>query len=98
MTQQVPFYAHAPLGQASSSPPPPSSLAVASAPVATVWRVAGTAASAALAYHGYKRTGSVGWALVWAIAGGLVWPAGLAIAFAQGFGRPAVRKNRRRSR
>jgi hypothetical protein len=68
-------------------------------PVMTIYRFAGMAAGAALAYHGLKRnSGSVGWALAWAVLGGFVWPAALGIAYAQGFARPAVRRNRRRSR
>ncbi len=63
-----------------------------------IYSVASTAATAALAYHGYKRNQSVGWALVWGIFGGIVWPVTLTIAFAQGFGQPSVKKNRRRSR
>ncbi len=49
---------------------------------------AGTAAGA---YHGYKRTGSVGWALGWAIAGGVAPIITLPIALAQGFAKPARR-------
>ena len=62
--------------------------------MATVWTVAGTAASAALAYHGYKRNNSVGWAVGWFLLGAF-WPISLPIAFAQGFAKPRVKSNRR---
>jgi hypothetical protein len=69
--------------------------------VASVWRVAGTVASAALAWHGYRRNhGSIGWAIAWAVVGGFAWPIALSIAVASGFGQPApvTRNRRRRSR
>jgi hypothetical protein len=51
--------------------------------------LAGSAAAIALTYHGYKRNnGSVGWALVWGLFGGMVWPFTAPIAYAQGFGKP----------
>jgi hypothetical protein len=70
------------------------------APVAVAFQVTMLASAGALAYHGYKRNGSVGWALVWGLLGGLVWPVTVPIALAQGYGKPrGVRKNRgRRSR
>jgi hypothetical protein len=98
MSHQMPYYAQAPLGQTLA---PTTSTAIATtSPGLTFWRVTSMAAGAALAYHGYKRNRSVGWALVWGLAGGIVWPAGLAIAFAQGFGKSATvaRNGRRRSR
>lgn len=56
----------------------------------TVFQIAGTGASIALVYHGYKRNqGSIGWALVWGIFGGMIWPLTLPIALAQGFAKPA---------
>ena len=63
-----------------------------------VFSLAHMAATGALAYHGYKRNDSVGWAFAWGLLGGVVWPITLPIAFAQGYGKPAVKKNRRRSR
>lgn len=41
------------------------------------------------AYHGYKRNGSVAWALWWAFAGAAVPVVTLPVAVAQGFGEPA---------
>jgi hypothetical protein len=64
----------------------------------TILRLASVAAMGALAYHGYRRSGSWGWALAWGIGGGIVWPIALAVAVAQGFGRPGVRRNRGRRR
>lgn len=46
------------------------------------------ATHAAMVYHGYKRTGSVAWALLW----GLTGIAGLPFALAQGFGKPKAKK------
>lgn len=46
-----------------------------------------TAAAAAMAYHGYKRTGSLTWALVYALAGKWFPIEAVPIALAQGFGQ-----------
>jgi len=40
------------------------------------------------AYHGYRRNKSVGWAIGWAIAGGMFPLITGAIAVAQGYGKP----------
>jgi hypothetical protein len=70
-----------------------------SQPVRTLMWVAGTASVGALAYHGYRRNSSIGWALVWGILGGALWPLALPISFAQGFGKPArAERNTRRRR
>lgn len=99
MSHHAPFYATAPLGQTTNAPLATQPVATdISAPLMMAWRVTGMAAGAALAYHGYRRNNSVGWALAWAVGGGIVWPVALAIAFAQGFGRPSLRKNRGRRR
>ena len=39
------------------------------------------------AYHGYKRNNSVGWAIGWALLGGMFWPFVIPVAFAQGIGK-----------
>jgi hypothetical protein len=52
----------------------------------------------ALAYHGYKRNDSVGWALVWGLFGSMVWPITVPVAVAQGFGKKKTNKNPRRRR
>ena len=48
-----------------------------------------TAATLALAYHGYKRDKSIGYAVLWGLVGGIFWPIAVPIALAQGFGKPA---------
>ncbi len=45
-----------------------------------------TAAGAALVYHGYKRTGSVLWALLYGLAGRQAPVIATTIAVAQGYG------------
>jgi len=49
--------------------------------------VASFVSSAALAYHGYRRSKSVWSAIGWAIAGSLAWPIAVPVALAQGFGK-----------
>jgi len=93
----VPYYAHAPLGQPAPIAPAESSTALApQSPMRQLAYLSGIVASAALVYHGYKRSQSIGWALVWGILGGAFWPLAVPIAVAQGFGRPEIRRNRRR--
>lgn len=89
------------LGQAQPVPTamqPAQSANAGMSPMGTAFLVAGTAASGALAYHGYRRNNSVGWAVAWFFLGGLFWPVGLGVAMAQGFGKPRVKSNRRRKR
>jgi hypothetical protein len=45
-----------------------------------------TASMVALTYHGYKRTGSLIWALVYGLAGRWVPVVAVPVAMAQGFG------------
>jgi hypothetical protein len=45
-----------------------------------------TASMIALTYHGYKRTGSLIWALVYGLAGRWAPVVAVPVAFAQGFG------------
>jgi hypothetical protein len=40
-------------------------------------------------YHGYKRTGSLGWALAWGLLGGMFPIITIPVALAQGFARPS---------
>lgn len=54
----------------------------------TIYSVASLASTLGLAYHGYRRTDSIGWTIVWAIAGGIFWPVGWGVALAQGYGEP----------
>jgi len=65
-------------------------------PIERVTIAIGTAATPVLAYHGYKRNNSVGWAVAWGLFGSMVWPITLPVAFAQGFAKPRVKPNRRR--
>lgn len=48
--------------------------------------VASTVATAAGAYHGYKRNDSVGWAILWGLLSGPFWPIAVPVMLAQGFG------------
>jgi len=50
-----------------------------------------TAGMGVSAYHGYRRTGSVGWALVWGLLGGTFPIIVPVIALAEGFAQPARR-------
>jgi hypothetical protein len=63
----------------TSTPTPTLRAAVTSEPVKT-------AAAIALTYHGYRRTGSIVWALIYGLAGRLVPVAAVPISVAQGFG------------
>lgn len=54
------------------------------AAVGSTLAVAGTGLGA---YHGYRRTGSLGWAIAWAILGGLFPIITIPVAIAQGFGQ-----------
>lgn len=74
-----------PLGEedASSVLIPPRTMA------GIVWSLLSTAGVAASAYHGYKRHDSIGWAVLWAIAGGLIPIVTVPVALAQGFGKKA---------
>jgi hypothetical protein len=46
-----------------------------------------TAAAVAMTYHGYKRTGSILWALLYGLAGKTVPLIAVPVAAAQGFGK-----------
>ena len=56
------------------------------------YAVASLAGTAVGAYHGYKRNDSVGWAIGWALLGGLFPVIVIPVAYAQGIGK---RKNER---
>lgn len=54
----------------------------------TVWGILSAASVGVSAYHGYKRNnGSIGWAIGWAMLGGLFPVITPAIALAQGLGK-----------
>lgn len=68
-----------------------------------IYRLAQSASSLISAYHGYKRNGdSWGWGFAWMIFGGIVPGVGPAIAFSQGYAKPAYKTvavaNKRSSR
>lgn len=71
-------------------------------PMTTPWQkammVAGTVSVPVLAYHGYRRNDSVGWAIVWGLFGSWVWPITVPVAFAQGYAKRKTNRNRRRRR
>lgn len=46
-----------------------------------------TASAIALTFHGYRRTGSIVWALLYGLAGRVVPVAAVPIALAQGYGQ-----------
>lgn len=54
-----------------------------------VYPVLVTAGVAAGAYHGYKRNNSVGWAIAWALLGGMFPVITIPVSLAQGFGKKA---------
>lgn len=51
------------------------------------WRVASVAGTGIGAYHGWKRNKKAGWAIAWALMGGLAPVIVIPLAFAQGFGK-----------
>lgn len=56
--------------------------------VATTWMALSAASAGLSAYHGYKRNLSVGWAIVWGLAGSAFPLISVAVALAQGYGKP----------
>lgn len=54
----------------------------------TIWSAASLAGTVMGAYHGYKRNDSVGWAIVWALLGGIAPIITIPVSIAQGFGEP----------
>ena len=69
---------------------PPATINLNATPLGYAWTAAALASTAAGAYHGYKRNQSVGWAIAWALLGGLFPIIVPAIALAQGFGKRKV--------
>jgi len=54
----------------------------------TLGNIQSMAGMAIGAYHGYRRTSSIGWTVVWAAAGSFSPIITAVVAFAQGFGQP----------
>lgn len=55
----------------------------------TAWYILGAVSAALSAYHGTKRNNSVGWGIAWGILGYIAPVLTPAIAFGQGFAKPA---------
>lgn len=53
-----------------------------------VLAAASTVGAVACTFHGYRRTGSLGWALMWGLCGSLFPFIAAPVALAQGFGEP----------
>lgn len=65
----------------------------------SLWALLAIIAAGLATYHGYRRSrGSVAVALGWGVFGLIVPPLAVGLAAAQGYARPAVRRNRRRRR
>lgn len=60
------------------------------------WTIASVAGMGSGAYHGYRRNDSVGWAIGWALLGGLFPVVTIPVSIAQGFGKPKSKARRRR--
>jgi hypothetical protein len=69
------------LGDDTAEAPAPSLSGVISSPAVK------TASAALLTYHGYRRTGSILWALLYGLAGRTVPIVAVPIAAAQGIGK-----------
>jgi hypothetical protein len=89
------------LGQAADSlSPAPVSITVrpTGAMIGAVWSLS-TVSGIISAYHGYKRNnGNLGWALAWFLAGSALPVVVPVIAYAQGYAKPEVVRNRRHRR
>lgn len=83
----VPESAAGTLGETNVTVQQPASTAMSAGAIA--YGLIGTASMAASAYHGYKRNDSIGWALVWGVAGSVFPIITPVIAVAQGFGEKA---------
>jgi len=89
------------LGQNAGQPAPPDAgvmLVQRTQTARYVWGAIAVASGAASAYHGYKRSrGSTGSAVGWGLLGTIFPIIVPAVALAQGFGKPKVTRNRRRT-
>ena len=89
----------APLNPEAQPALPPPALPPLHPGLRIVAGLLGIASTAGMAYHGYGRNKSWGWALCWAVFGGAFPIIGWPVALAQGFGKPKhLTPNRRRSR
>lgn len=55
----------------------------------SAYLIASVAGTALGAYHGYRRDGSVGWALLWGLFGGALPVFAIPVMVAQGVGKKA---------
>lgn len=68
-------------------------------PIVMLWGLVLLASIGASAYHGYRRgRGSLEGAIGWGIAGGVFPVITPVVALVQGFAKPALQRNRKRSR
>ena len=76
--------------QDPQQPQPPAPLPAPSATkskLGYLWSAASIAGTAVGAYHGYKRNNSIGWAIGWALLGGIFPIIVIPLAYAQGMGK-----------
>lgn len=52
------------------------------------WTLLRTVSASMSAYHGFRRTGAIGWAVVWGAAGYVIPVIVPVVGFAQGFAKP----------
>lgn len=72
-------------------------VSAAARPVVLIWGLVTLLSIGLSAYHGYRRNrGSVEGAVGWGIAGGVFPVAVPILALVQGFGQPALKRNRKR--
>lgn len=98
---KAPAVAVAPQAPPQPVSQPPAQTQAQSSTLKTVMTIGGWVGSIAGAYHGYKRTESIGWAIGWSMLGGAFWPLALPIMAAQGFGKPLPKvatANRRKAK
>lgn len=86
------------LSTTNTQPGTTTGLSVVGTSLAIGWSLVHAASVGASGYHGYKRNRSVGWALIWGLAGGIAPVLTPAIAIAQGFGKPKRAKRRGKRR
>ena len=89
------------LGQAADllSPPPVTITVRPTGALIGAWWSLSTVSGLLSAYHGLKRNnGSLGWALAWFLMGSAFPVVVPGYAFYQGYAKPGVSKNRRRTR
>jgi hypothetical protein len=85
------------LAQQTTATPATTGASSLLATAATVgWGIVHAGSIGASAYHGYRRNDSLGWGIVWGLAGGVFPILTPAFALAQGFGKRKKGARRRR--